>query len=136
MRKVIGSPFFPRTNKAVSPALISGDFIFLSGITSDKEDIQEAMQECLKIANSLLREAQSNLNELVRITYYIAPSVSLEDIDDVIKEKIEEPYPTRSVIYVDEGINPTLMIDCEAHHVVQTSRCASCQGCPKGDSTL
>jgi len=59
-----------------SRAVVAGDWIFVSGTTgfdyatmSIADDLLEQTEQCLKNIDSALRQANSSLNDVVRVTY-------------------------------------------------------------------
>lgn len=125
MSEVISSPRNPRINPTTSPALKNGDFVFISGISSKNDIFDEALKDCFKQIQSLLREANHSLDDIVRITYYLKNKEMQDLLDQSIIEILHEPYPTRSIVYVDdleEGVS--FMIDIDSYHPRR-----SCSGC-------
>ncbi|MBP3892032.1 MAG: RidA family protein [Solobacterium sp.] len=130
MTKVIASPFCPRSEEPASPALQNGDFVFISGIYSSKSTLEEQLQECIKQIKSLLREANHSLKDIVRLTYYVKNEEDLIEIDDLLYDYFEAPYPTRSIVFVD-GLkeDAKICLDVDSYHLNQ--RCSNCSGCSK-----
>ena len=76
-----------------SRAVVAGDWIFVSGTTgfdyatmSISDDLLEQTEQCLKNIESALRQANSSLNDVVRVTYVLPNGSEFEQCWPVLRK--------------------------------------------------
>ena len=97
------------TNNAPSPAgpysqgLITEHLVFVSGqrpadpATGEvKQGVKEQTRQVLTNIESVLKEAGCTLADLVRTTVYLSDISYFNEMNEVYREMVPEPFPTRT----------------------------------------
>jgi len=102
-----------------SPALISGDYIFVSGqvgkhpTTGDIEPTIEAQtHQTLKNVRLLLQAAGCDLKDVVKTTAFITKAEFFEGFNTVYRDYFHEPYPARSTV-ICSLVSTKLLVEIE-----------------------
>lgn len=120
----ISSPQAPGGQGLYSPALRVGDFIFTSGqasmdpITDEilGETIEEQTRNALSNIRVLLEAAGATLNDVVKVTTFLAHAEDYEGFSAVYEEFFrEEPLPTRSTVSAGQVWDHLIKIECVAY---------------------
>lgn len=106
-KKQICTDLAPAAIGPYSQAIDIGTMIFTSGQipvnpvdgTVDK-DIAQQTHQCLKNLETILKEAGSGLDRVVKTTVFIADMDQFGTINEVYQQYFTEPYPARSCVQV------------------------------------
>lgn len=101
------------TKNAPSPAgpysqgIITDNYVFTAGqrpqdpITGEiKKDIKDQTYQVIKNIESILKEADCSLKDVVRTTVYLSDIKYFDEMNSVYKEMFSKPFPTRTTIGV------------------------------------
>ena len=104
-------PFFlsgdvPKPVGAYSPAVRAGDLVFVSGqVPRDPRtgalpgnDIESQVRQTLSNVKDALATAGASLDDVVSMTVYLADVDDWGKFNDIYKETLRPPYPTRTAI--------------------------------------
>ena len=102
-----------------SRAVVAGGWIFVSGTTgfdyttmSISDDILEQAEQCLKNIESALRQAESSLKDVVRVTYVLPNSAEFEKCWPVLRKHFGEVRP--AAMMISAGLaDPRIKIEIE-----------------------
>ncbi len=99
------------TEKAPSPAgpysqgILSEDFVFVSGqrpvnpeTNAACEGIKEQTRQVIKNLEAVLREGGSSLEDVVRITVYLADISDFDEMNEIYCQMMPRPFPARTTI--------------------------------------
>ncbi len=102
-----------------SRAVVAGDWIFVSGTTgfdyatmSIADDLLEQTEQCLKNIESALRQANSSLNDVVRVTYVLPNGAEFEQCWPVLRKYFGEVRPAAMMISASL-LDPRMKIEIE-----------------------
>jgi len=112
----------PKSHLPFSPAIRSGDFIFISGQASvDKEGnivIGTFEEECRRSFDNLkviLEAAGLGFDHVVQVRNYVGKQEYLSEFNSIYKEYFEEPYPARTTLIGCLGTLLKFEVDVVAH---------------------
>jgi len=112
----------PKSHLPFSPAIRSGDFIFISGQASvDKEGnivIGTFEEECRRSFDNLkviLEAAGLGFDHVVQVRNYVGKQEYLSAFNSIYKEYFEEPYPARTTLIGCLGTLLKFEVDVVAH---------------------
>ena len=101
------------TDKAPSPAgpysqaIVAGDFVFVAGQRPQNPatgeipaDIQAQTRQCIENIRAILEEAGCTLEHLVRSNVYLSDIRYFDEMNEVYREMIPAPLPTRTTVGV------------------------------------
>ena len=102
-----------------SRAVVAGDWIFVSGTTgfdyatmSISDDLLEQTEQCLKNIDSALRQANSSLNDVVRVTYVLPNGSEFEQCWPVLRKYFGDVRP--AAMMISAGLaDPRMKIEIE-----------------------
>lgn len=99
------------TEKVPSPAgpysqgILSEDFVFVSGqrpvnpeTNAACEGIKEQTRQVIKNLEAVLREGGSSLEDVVRITVYLADISDFDEMNEIYCQMMPRPFPARTTI--------------------------------------
>lgn len=108
-----GTPIIPKAligtgaQLDVSPGMISGDHVFLTGMTgslpdgSMPEDPQTQFRSAFEKIEAVLNEVELGLNAIVEMTsYHVHIQEHFDDFDAVRLEMLNAPYPAWTAVEV------------------------------------
>ena len=102
-----------------SRAVVAGDWIFVSGTTgfdyatmSIADDLLEQTEQCLKNIESALRQANSSLNDVVRVTYVLPNGSEFEQCWPVLRKYFGDVRPAAMMISASL-LDPRMKIEIE-----------------------
>ena len=102
-----------------SRAVVAGDWIFVSGTTgfdyatmSISEDLLEQTEQCLKNIESALQQANSSLNDVVRVTYVLPNGAEFEQCWPVLRKYFGDVRPAAMMISASL-LDPRMKIEIE-----------------------
>ncbi len=105
-----------------SQAIKAGTLIFVSGqVAKDisgkvvgKGDIYAQTKRCLENLKHVLEAGGATLEDVVKVTVYVANMEHLSAIHEVRAEYFKEPYPASTLIEVSRFTHPEYLIEIEA----------------------
>jgi 2-iminobutanoate/2-iminopropanoate deaminase len=102
-----------------SPVVISGDLVFTAGQvaydatgTLVEGGIEAQTRRALENVRTCLEAAGCTLDDVVKVTAFLADLGELAGYNDVYREFFDEPYPARSS--VQAGLPPGVLVEIEA----------------------
>jgi len=102
-----------------SRAVVAGDWIFVSGTTgfdyttmSISDDLLVQTEQCLKNIESALRQANSSLNDVVRVTYVLPNGSEFEQCWPVLRKYFGDVRPAAMMISASL-LDPRMKIEIE-----------------------
>lgn len=104
-KEVIEGAGIPKSHLPFSPAVRSGDFLFISGQASvdDEGRIVEGNfeEECRRSFDNLrkiLEGAGLSLDDVVQVRNYVGKQEYLAEFNAIYKDYFEAPYPARTTL--------------------------------------
>lgn len=104
-RKLISSGSEFESKIGYSRAVVDGDYVFVSGTTgynydtmSISDNVVEQADQCFKNIEKALKEAGSDLSEVVRVTYVLPNKTDFEPCWPVLGKYFGEVRPAAMVI--------------------------------------
>ena len=104
-RKLISSGSSFEEQVGYSRAVVAGNMIFVSGTTgydyqsmTISEDIREQTEQCIKNIDKALREADSSLADIVRLTYILPDGTQFQKCWPVLKKYFGKVKPAATMI--------------------------------------
>jgi enamine deaminase RidA (YjgF/YER057c/UK114 family) len=102
-----------------SRAVVAGDWVFVSGTTgfdyrtmSISENVLEQTEQCLKNIDAVLRQADSSLKDVVRVTYVLPNGEEFEPCWPVLRRYFGEVRP--AAMMISAGLaDPRMKIEIE-----------------------
>jgi enamine deaminase RidA (YjgF/YER057c/UK114 family) len=118
-RKLISSGSTFEAQIGYSRAVVDGDWIFVSGTTgfdystmSISDDLVEQTEQCLKNIEAALRQADSSLNDVVRVTYVLLVGKDFEQCWPVLRKYFGTVRP--AAMMISAGLaDPRMKIEIE-----------------------
>ncbi|PZO36066.1 MAG: hypothetical protein DCF19_22420 [Pseudanabaena frigida] len=118
-RKLISSGSTFEKQIGYSRAVVAGDWIFVSGTTgfdystmSISDNLPQQTEQCLKNIESALREANSGLQDVVRVTYVLPNGGEFEQCWPVLRKYFGEVRP--AAMMISAGLaDPRMKIEIE-----------------------
>ena len=102
-----------------SPVVISGDMVYTAGqVAYDaagalvEGGIEEQTRRALENVRTCLESAGCTLDDVVKVTAFLADLGELAGYNDVYRKFFDEPYPARSS--VQAGLQPGVLVEIEA----------------------
>jgi reactive intermediate/imine deaminase len=101
----VETPNAPRPRGAYSPAIRCGDFIYVAGQSARDPDlsvvgdtIEAQTRKTLENVEAILRDAGSDLDDVVKATVHLADLGMFSRYDAVYGEMMPEPRPVRTTV--------------------------------------
>lgn len=115
-KKIIYTHNAPKAIGPYSQGVIAGGFLFISGqVPIDpkngdvlKESIEIQTNQVINNIENICKEAGRGLSDIVKITIYLTDLGDFADVNKVMIERFEEPYPARATIEISAlplGVN-------------------------------
>ncbi|MDG1248731.1 MAG: RidA family protein [SAR86 cluster bacterium] len=115
-KKIIYTDNAPKAIGPYSQGVIAGGFLFISGqVPIDpkngdvlKESIEIQTNQVINNIENICKEAGRGLSDIVKITIYLTDLGDFADVNKVMIERFEEPYPARATIEISAlplGVN-------------------------------
>jgi enamine deaminase RidA (YjgF/YER057c/UK114 family) len=105
IRQLISSGSTFEAQIGYSRAVVAGNWIFVSGTTgfdytnmSISDDLLEQTEQCLKNIESALKQADSSLRDVVRVTYVLPNATEFEQCWPVLRKYFGEVRPAAMMI--------------------------------------
>jgi 2-iminobutanoate/2-iminopropanoate deaminase len=103
----------------LSPAIKAGDYVFVSGQIGFMDSGGKAVKgigaqtrQCLENIKQVLGTAGSSLNDVVKVTVFLAKIDHFAQMNEVYQSYFPKDYPARSTIVVGEMI-PGMLVEIE-----------------------
>lgn len=116
-KKVITVPNAPKL--PYSPAIRSGDFIFVSGQVGfidsagkEVKGIEAQTRQCLENIKQVLSAAGSSLNDVVKVTVFLNNASDFNQMNEVYRSYFPKEYPDRSTV-VTIPVIPYMLVEIE-----------------------
>ena len=103
-----------QTNESVqapgllSQAIVSGNFIFISGQIYSTPDgklidssTKEKVHQIMKNLGAILKAAEADFSHVVKVTIYVTDIAELPKLNEVYKTYFVEPLPAREAVCVN-----------------------------------
>ena len=109
-----------------SQGIKAGNFLFISGQVSQdasgdvigKGDIRSQTEQCLENLKNVLEAAGATIDDVVKVTVYVADMGHLTKIHEVRAKYFNEPYPASTLVEVARFVDSEYLIEIEAIAVV------------------
>jgi 2-iminobutanoate/2-iminopropanoate deaminase len=102
-----------------SPVVVSGDLVFTAGqVANDatgtlvEGGIEEQTRRTLENVCTCLEAAGCTMDDVVKVTAFLADLGEFAGYNEVYREFFDEPYPARSS--VQAGLPPGVLVEIEA----------------------
>jgi enamine deaminase RidA (YjgF/YER057c/UK114 family) len=118
-RKLISSGSTFEAQIGYSRAVVAGDWIFVSGTTgfdystmSIADDLLEQTEQCLRNIEAALKQADSSLRDVVRVTYVLPNGSEFERCWPVLRKYFGDVRP--AAMMISAGLaDPRMKIEIE-----------------------
>lgn len=125
-RQLISSGSTFEAQIGYSRAVVAGDWIFVSGTTgfdyatmSISESLLEQTEQCFKNIEAALRKADSNLSDVVRVTYVLPNADEFERCWPVLRKYFGQVRP--AAMMISAGLaDPRMKIEIEVTALKQS----------------
>ena len=109
-RQVIQPANYKPTPSPLSPAILVGDTLYLSGSTGGdpvtgqivQGGFEPELRQIMSNVQTVLKGADMDLTDVVAVTAYIADMADFARFNEIYREYFKEPFPTRSTVAVKE----------------------------------
>ena len=109
-----------------SRAVVAGDWVFVSGTTgfnyaamSISDDLLEQTDQCFRNIEAALRQADSSLKDVVRVTYVLPDAAEFERCWPVLRKYLGEVRP--AAMMISAGLaDPRMKIEIEVTAIKST----------------
>jgi 2-iminobutanoate/2-iminopropanoate deaminase len=102
-----------------SPVVVAGEMVYTAGQIANDPDgnlvaggIGEQTRQTLANVRACLEAAGCTLDDVVKVTAFLADLGDMAGYNDVYREVFSEPYPARSSVQV--GLPPGVLVEIEA----------------------
>jgi len=121
-KKVVSSPDFPKPLGPYSQAIVAGGFVFVAGQgpidpkTQKMElgDIKSETRRELTNISNILKAANSRLENVVKVSVFLADVKDFEAMNEVYREFFRENFPARTTVQAVLRTGRKIEIDCIA----------------------
>ena len=107
MKQSISTLDAPGAPAFLSQAVVSGEYIFVSGQIHAAPDnkligktTEEKLAQIMKNISEILKAANATLDEIVKVVIYVTDLGIMPDLNKVYPAYFKEPYPVREAICV------------------------------------
>lgn len=121
-KKKITGLNIPQSHLPFSPAIQSGDYVFVSGQASvDKEGkivtgtFEEECRRSFENLRIILEAAGLGFEDVVQVRNYVGKQEYLSEFNNIYKEYFMEPYPARTTLIGCLGTLLKFEVDVVAH---------------------
>lgn len=121
-KKVISGKNIPKSHLPFSPAIQSGEYVFVSGQASvDKEGkivegtFEEECRRSFENLGLILEAAGLGFDHVVQVRNYVGKQEYLQEFNKIYKEYFKEPYPARTTLIGCLGTLLKFEVDVVAH---------------------
>ena len=110
MKRIVSTDAAPAAVGAYSQATETDDLVFTAGqipLTTegdllDNADIDVQTQQALENVQAILEEADTSLDDVLKVTVYLDDIGDFEEMDDTYETFFDADPPARSAVGVDE----------------------------------
>ena len=127
-RKLISSGSTFEAQIGYSRAVVAGEWVFVSGTTgfdystmSISTDLLEQTEQCLKNIDAALRQADSSLKDVVRVTYVLPDGSEFQQCWPLLRRYFGEARPAAMMICAGLA-DPRMKIEIEVTAMKRASR--------------
>ena len=127
-RKLISSGSRFEAQIGYSRAVVAGEWVFVSGTTgfdystmSISTDLLEQTEQCLKNIDAALRQADSSLKDVVRVTYVLPDGSEFQQCWPLLRRYFGEVRPAAMMICAGLA-DPRMKIEIEVTAMKRASR--------------
>ena len=127
-RKLISSGSTFEAQIGYSRAVVAGEWVFVSGTTgfdystmSISTDLLEQTEQCLKNIDAALRQADSSLKDVVRVTYVLPDGSEFQQCWPLLRRYFGEVRPAAMMICAGLA-DPRMKIEIEVTAMKRASR--------------
>jgi enamine deaminase RidA (YjgF/YER057c/UK114 family) len=120
MRRLISSGSTFEATMAYSRAVVDGEWVFVSGTTgfdyssmTISADVAEQAEQCFKNIETALRNAESSLQDVVRVRYILPDGADFEACWPAMRKYLGEVRPAATMISAGLA-DPRMKIEIEA----------------------
>jgi len=121
-KKTISSPEFPKPLGPYSHAVVAGGFVYVAGQgpinpkTQKMElgDIKSETRRELTNISNILKAANSSLENVVKVSVFLADLNDFEAMNEVYREFFKENFPARTTVQAVLRTGRKIEIDCIA----------------------
>lgn len=110
MKQVVGTDKAPRAVGTYSQAIKSGNTVYLSGqvplVPETMEliagDFKANVRQVFENLSAVTKAAGGSLTHIVKLTIYVTDMDNFSEVNEVMAEYCQEPYPARAVVAVKQ----------------------------------
>ncbi|MEQ8587381.1 MAG: RidA family protein [Thalassobaculaceae bacterium] len=120
-----GAPFEEMAGYA--RAVVDPPYVFVSGTTGFDpetlefpEDVESQCENCFRIIERTLKQAGSDLRNLVRVRVFVASRAEFERIKPIIKRHCDAARPANTTVLA-ELVEPYMRVEVEVTAKIDTS---------------
>jgi 2-iminobutanoate/2-iminopropanoate deaminase len=121
-KRIVSSSEFPKPLGPYSHAVIAGGFVFVAGQapinpkTQQMElgDIKAETRQELANISTILRSANSSLENVVKVSIYLADLKDFDPMNEVYREFFKGDFPARTTVQAVLRSGRKIEIDCIA----------------------
>jgi 2-iminobutanoate/2-iminopropanoate deaminase len=121
MLKCVQVPDAPKPVGPYSPAVISGNLVFVAGQSGRdpvtdavSEDVEVQTEQCLKNVAAILEAAGSSLSKVVRCGVFLVDMNDFKKMNGVYARVFGGHRPARTTVAVSELPGPGLKVEIDA----------------------
>jgi 2-iminobutanoate/2-iminopropanoate deaminase len=112
----------PKPFGIFSQGIKAGKFLFISGqVAKDavgqvigKGDIKAQTRQCLENLKAVLQGGGATLEDVVKVTVFVADIRHLNAIHEVRAEYFQKPYPASTLVEISHFTDPHYLVEIEA----------------------
>ena len=115
-KKIIYTENAPKAIGPYSQGVLAGGFLFISGQVPInpkngdvlKDSIEIQTNQVINNIENICKEADCDLSDIVKITIYLTDLGDFAEVNQVMVDRFEEPYPARATIEISAlplGVN-------------------------------
>lgn len=110
----------------LSQAIRHGDTVYISGnvpVDPDSEELVEGgvgpqTRQVLENVEAILEEAGTSMDNVIRAGVFMTDMDSFDEMNEVYKEFMSEPYPARTAVKA-EMANPDILVEIDVIAAVE-----------------
>lgn len=109
MKKQVSTNNSPSAKHILSQAVVSGDYIFVSGQIHALPDnslvegsTKDRVEQIMSNIKNILKAADSNLDDIVKVVIYVTDMSIMPELNEVYPNYFSQPYPVREALCVNE----------------------------------
>jgi 2-iminobutanoate/2-iminopropanoate deaminase len=121
MLKTVDVPNAPKPVGPYSPAVISGNLVFVAGQSGRdpvtdfvSDDVEVQTEQCLKNVATILEAAGSSLSKVIRCGVFLIDMNDFKKMNGVYARMFGEHRPARTTVAVSELPGPGLKVEIDA----------------------